>query len=309
MKSRKLTLADVLIAVAVIVIAMIMLLPALSRPTTTDWRAVCGANLSALYKGLLIYAKDNNDDFPRAGGRRSYWGPTEHWDEPFDPNTYKRKPSSATIGASLYLLIKYDDIKPEMFICGGDTGAKVFKLRDYKKNKLSKQDLKLAWDFGPTNAKTGSPPARHYSYAYDMPYAPKDFGAVYAPRARWLPGEPIMADRSPYFVLKHDDPKNPAKPVYEFTGGKDKGKEQWGNSTNHNRQGQNVLFYDGHVAWKTVPYCGHNNDNIYTMAEQAGNPAAGSLPKGLFDKDAGRQNENDAVLLNEGLFQGTVAPK
>ncbi len=307
MKSRKLTLADVLIAVAVIVIAIIMLLPALSRLTPTAISAVCGTNLSALYKGLLLYAKDNNDDFPRAGGRRSYWGPTEHWDEPFDPNAYKQKPNSATIGASLYLLIKYADVSPKVFICKGDVGAKEFKLSYYRKNKLPKQDLKLAWDFGPTNAKTGSPPARHYSYAYDMPYAPKDFGAVYAPRARWLPGEPLMADRSPYFVLKQDDPKNPSNPVYD-TRSVELGKKNWGNSTNHGRYGQNVLYYNGSVGFQEVSCCGLNSDNIYTM-DTTGNPIAGSLPKDLFDKDAGRQNENDALLLNEGLFQGTVAPK
>jgi prepilin-type processing-associated H-X9-DG protein len=35
------------------------------------------------------------------------------------------------------------------------------------------------------------------------------------------------------------------------------------NSPNHDFKGQNVLYLDGHVAWKTHPYVGPNWDNIW----------------------------------------------
>ena len=37
-----------------------------------------------------------------------------------------------------------------------------------------------------------------------------------------------------------------------------------GNSGNHEKDGQNVLFGDGHVAWEKNPFCGVNGDNIFT---------------------------------------------
>ena len=37
-----------------------------------------------------------------------------------------------------------------------------------------------------------------------------------------------------------------------------------GNSGNHEQEGQNVLYGDGHVTYQLTPLCGTNNDNIYT---------------------------------------------
>jgi len=39
------------------------------------------------------------------------------------------------------------------------------------------------------------------------------------------------------------------------------------NSENHERDGQNVLYVDGHVTWNKTPFCGMNGDNIYTTRD------------------------------------------
>jgi prepilin-type processing-associated H-X9-DG protein len=39
------------------------------------------------------------------------------------------------------------------------------------------------------------------------------------------------------------------------------------NSRNHNHDGQNILYGDGHVAWESNPFVGVNRDNIYTTAD------------------------------------------
>ena len=63
---------------------------------------------------------------------------------------------------------------------------------------------------------------------------------------------PYMADANPLFTggkFNRIDPAN-------------------ANSRNHRRaRGQNVLFFNGTVAWFETPNCGRNRDNIW----QAGN--------------------------------------
>ena len=36
------------------------------------------------------------------------------------------------------------------------------------------------------------------------------------------------------------------------------------NSPNHEQEGQNVLYADGHVSYETTPFVGLNHDNIFT---------------------------------------------
>jgi len=57
------------------------------------------------------------------------------------------------------------------------------------------------------------------------------------------------------------------------------------NSRNHRKEGQNVLYTDGHVAWAKTAFAGYNNDNIYSMAwdnqwtSGTGIPWNSSMPK------------------------------
>ena len=45
-----------------------------------------------------------------------------------------------------------------------------------------------------------------------------------------------------------------------------------GNSGNHDGDGQNVLYGDGHVEWQQNPFVGVQRDNIYTVSDgQGGN--------------------------------------
>jgi prepilin-type processing-associated H-X9-DG protein len=55
------------------------------------------------------------------------------------------------------------------------------------------------------------------------------------------------------------------------------------NSNNHDKDGQNILYGDGHVAWESNPFIGVNRDNIYTTAD--GKIAASSV------------DANDSILL------------
>jgi hypothetical protein len=54
------------------------------------------------------------------------------------------------------------------------------------------------------------------------------------------------------------------------------------NSSNHKRKGQNVLFNDGSVVWHDTPFCGHNQDNIWTRCDQPKGSKA-PIPAGKYD--------------------------
>ena len=62
-----------------------------------------------------------------------------------------------------------------------------------------------------------------------------------------------------------------------------------GNSANHDGDGQNVLYEDGHVEWQQNPFVGVNRDNIYTASDGKGGnaPTVLSSPYDL----------NDSILL------------
>jgi prepilin-type processing-associated H-X9-DG protein len=47
-----------------------------------------------------------------------------------------------------------------------------------------------------------------------------------------------------------------------------------GNSNNHQKAGQNVLYADGHVAFQLTPFCGLGKDNIYTALVPENKPPA-----------------------------------
>jgi prepilin-type processing-associated H-X9-DG protein len=99
------------------------------------------------------------------------------------------------------------------------------------------------------------------SYSFQNPYAnvsavdrgwhfDNKLGAEYA----------IAADMNPGTVGKDQNVLAPSvtSPVNHM---------RRGNSPNHGRDGQNILFGDGHVAWESNPFVGVNRDNIYTTAD------------------------------------------
>jgi prepilin-type N-terminal cleavage/methylation domain-containing protein len=338
MKRKGFTLVELLTVIAIIALLMSILMPVLSMVRKMAQRAVCGSNLGGIHKSMLAYAEDNDDDYPRAGGRNSTWGETALWDSrPTNPEWGEHSAfgealipglnppvygnGRATIGASLYLLIREADVGPKSFVCRGDKGVRVFSFTEQVPRFPNVIDeLRKAWDFGPINTtdvnlrRMGMYVAQYYSYAYHIPYLSGTTGYFQMSMGS-RSGLALMADRSPYIVITPDL----ARPVYEFdtdtSNGVDEQKEKWGNSANHDNDGQNVLFNDGSVLWRAVPYCGINNDNIYTIARpdptkhrEAGwlpNLGGGAAASPVF-KTINPTTSDDSVLVNEGGKQGNI---
>jgi len=268
-------------------------MPALARVRQVAFRMVCGTNLSGIGKAMLIYANDYDDEFPRAGGRNSIWsGTIPQWlaDNRFAAYGLSADGSggAATITSCFYLLVKYAEVTPKSFVCKSDSGTTEFKPSEYNAGDRELIDL---WDFGPEAVK-------HCSYAYHMPFG------LYALTTSSEPGMAIAADRNPFI----DSPAAEAQGKIDLIAGfnPDGGKEiiRIGNAIAHQEDGQNVLFMDSHVNFEKTPFCGINDDNIYTCWD-GGDIRRGGLP---IPGASEPKDRLDSFLVHDGE-SGEPKPK
>ena len=264
---------------------MAILMPALARTRSHAFRMVCGTNLSGIGKAMLIYSNDYEDEFPRAGGISSQWNSgIPNWMADNRYNAYGLSADgsggSATITSSLYLLVKYAEVTPRSFICKADSGATEFEHSDY--SAVAGLELIDLWDFGPTGTE-------HCSYSYHMPYG------LYALTTSSEPGMAVAADRNPWMKAPSYEGKTPdLLAAYNPDGSRE--MVNIGNAIAHQEDGQNVLFVDSHVAFEKVPFCGINDDNIYTYWD-GGDIRRGGYPIANVSEPAHR---TDSFLVNDG---------
>jgi hypothetical protein len=247
---RGFAIAGIAVPVLGLLPLMGVLLPAMFKTRQTDFRMVCGTNLSRIGKAMLIYSNDYDDKLPRAGGRNSVWSSrTPNWRATNRYQAYGLSPDGsggqANITSSFYFLVKYAEVTPKSFICKGDHGATEFKPAD---DGVVDRELIDLWDFG-------LEPSKHCSYSYHMPYG------LYTLNTSSEPGMAVVADRNPWI-------SSPAAEAKAFPGrfNPDGGRRagNYGNSIAHQEDGQNVLFMDCHVGFEKRSFCGINDDNIYT---------------------------------------------
>jgi len=184
----------------------------------------------------------------------------------------------ANITSCFYLLVKYVEMTPKLFICKGDTGATEFSLSDESAGNTGLIDL---WDLGPE-------PSKHCSYSYHMPFG------QYALTTSSEPGLAVAADRNPWQYSPYAAAKTmPGPPPFNPDGGRE--AVRVGNAIAHQEDGQNVLFVDTHVGFEKRPFCGINDDNIYTFWD-GGDIKIGSPPT----IGSGPQDKLDSLLVHDG---------
>ncbi|MFA5423020.1 MAG: type II secretion system protein [Phycisphaerae bacterium] len=336
------TLVELLVVIAIIALLMGILMPALAQVRRLAARIMCGANLSGLGKAMLVYIPDNDGDFPRSGGKKSYWGGTgiiTDWQAKSTSASTTSEElafgtdegADATITSTWFLLIKYADSTPKQFVCNTDSGTDVFELSDSEKTTID--NLADAWDFGGgTDATMGFPkmPGEYCSYSYHMPFNHKnnttnqESGISRALSNSSSPASPVAADRNPYldrnavgvYVNKNGTkiPADDTEPAWVRNSFYDPSNVR--NASTHAREGQNVLYVDGHVSFETSPNCGIEGDNIYQRwtsnydaasaadapkFKQFGQTTDADKPSldTLGDDDQGSWGSKDAFLVNE----------
>ncbi|MCO6436879.1 MAG: prepilin-type N-terminal cleavage/methylation domain-containing protein [Phycisphaerae bacterium] len=292
MKRKGFTLIELLVVVAIIALLISILLPSLSRARELAKRAVCASNLRGIGQGEHIYANDNAEWFPihffsgngtsqpniapqlgavNYPGTMGFDGtnvaatirlPTG--DPATVPGGQVFPANQNHVSRAMFLLVIAGQSTPGQFICPSSEDQED-PLRDEEMpaQQVAAQPGINRFDF------RGYP---FLSYGYQNP-----FGRRGKPRETLDTRMPINADKGPFYTSgtgTRDQVVNQAMPP---TGGVFAGdalsiirvsNDQWRpyNSRNHNEEGQNVLFVDGHVDFLRRPIEGVNQDNIYTAA-------------------------------------------
>lgn len=290
---RVFAIVGIVVPVVVFFLYLGILIPALRRVRETERRMTCGMNLRDIGKAMLIYAKDYEDQLPRAGGRDTAWGGPVIWDAPdrfqaYNLQVWTAAGGQASISSNFYLLVKYAEATPKLFICKGDSGATEFKLSDYPNRNPVIQENIDAWDFGPQ-------PWKHCSYTYHIPYS------QYALTTSSEPGMAVAADRNPWIASPSAKAKTPFTNFQpdlppQFNGTTKQAR--YGNAITHKEDGQNVLFMDSHVDFEKRAWCGIEEDNIYTLqpATGIGHPQLGGPPLPFVDQPGHRK---DSLLVHD----------
>jgi hypothetical protein len=322
MKGKGLTLVDLLVLIAILTLLMGVLMPAGAAVRQRAYRMVCGTTLAGIGRAMLAYSNDNEEEYPHAGWPDSGWstqGELLGWADQTG-RQWGKPGSDVTMTTSLYLLIKYADVTPQQFVCRGDLGTKAFKLSDVKRGILDPEvnDVTQVWDFGQKDDLNTHVVAGQYcSYSYHMPYSDNSTGEPGFPvTAASNPASPLCGDRNPYLD----------KNAWRYLEGRSCGgdpdedcptwhaddyyydPDKTGNSACHRREGQNILFNDGHVLFAEYPNVGLNNDNVWKNWTSTNTPQTAAewevepTPYCQLLDEPGMQapmGKRDAFLVNE----------
>jgi len=308
MKTKRVTLSEVLVVIFVVLLLIGVLIPGLYRSRQTAIRLLCQTNLEGIGRAMTAFASDNAGSYPHAGGEGSNWSPDgviDVWNAPteaaafsitYDENGQVSVPGSATITSSFYLLVKHSMATPKQFVCKGDVGASEWKFAFYEGAVMAGMDMTRCWDFGAGGRQAGTGrsgpfmpyPGEVVSYSYHMPYSQSGSFQTFVLTDLSNPASPVCADRNPYLDKNAPDPPGDPNGIRSH------------NSASHLGWGQNVLYKDGHVKFETTPIVGLAGDNIYTYRNTPEEDASlGTGPLDDGDPLAYPLDETDALLLGE----------
>lgn len=253
-RRRAFTLVELLIVFGIIAVLMAMLLATIEVVRHQGYIAKCAANLHAIGQALAIYSNENHGNYPRT--RYVAGAPPTAGTGGSSPDTFgPTGPQPNDLSAAINLLVRTQKTGTEPLIC---------PYNDVTTFSPDSAD--------PTNRSNFTDYKTNLGYSIANPYPDS---SAEEKGYRWISKLPtefaVAADLNPAANLPGLTPQSSTRDLARA------------NSRNHEGDGQNVLYCDGHVSWEKSVFAGVKGDNVYANR-------AGQINASPIDKD-------DSVLL------------
>jgi prepilin-type N-terminal cleavage/methylation domain-containing protein/prepilin-type processing-associated H-X9-DG protein len=235
------SIIELLVVIGIISILIAIIFPMAERMRHRAYIDSCASNLRQIGQAMEVYAGDNSGSYPRAT-----YKPDADWTAGSDhaaSDVFTATPHAMNdITASVFLLMRVEGLPPKLFICPyNDVKQYIPDPEDpYQHGNFTDFKQNLGYSF--QNMYPSSETA-----ANGFKWTNK-FGAEFAMAADLNPGP---GDAAPFDNLTAVSPTSTSS------------VREKGNSPNHESEGQNVLYGDGHVAYVNTCLAGARQDNIY----------------------------------------------
>lgn len=259
-RNRGVTLVELLAVIGVLgVIAFAIVLPSIGRIRRggISKKLVCASNLKGIGTSMKIYANENRDLWPTPAfdytmiGKIDYTipagagvGSTRSPDRTQESRIGPGGVRQLSTTRAFWILVRSGDVTREQFVCpqSGDVVDESLGISEF-------------YDF---------PGPRSVSYGFQVPFGPPNTRAS----ERLDPRMILAADKGPFSNGNIPGPSPDLSHAEHGNHSWAGNPKDWAafNSPNHQREGQNALYADGHVTFVRTPLAGVDDDNIYTVA-------------------------------------------
>jgi len=124
------TLVELLVVIGIIALLISILLPSLNRARETANRVKCGSNMRQIGQAILLYANENKGNYPRtryvpgAGITTTVTGTYDAVNNANPRDPFIDNQTDNDVIKSIFLLIRTQDITPEVFVCPSSNDEK-----------------------------------------------------------------------------------------------------------------------------------------------------------------------------------------